>query len=218
MAEGEELTRFFLASVGFGEKVINSACGFSSTDVNSDLHKTHSPGSRLSYSVALNFISLDSDVTTSAGLSDSVIALQLAGANRFSKYFSASLGIGIFELDDENQFSQVVVDDDGFVRVEDSETRGTSFFGEISFSNTVTSRSSFVYAVGVGAARITKASRTISRCDSCDTTEFDFEGGGYALASVGGKFTDNSAFGLTGRQYFSGDLENSLVLWWQSGF
>lgn len=195
-----------------------SACGFSSTEVDANLHKSHSSGSKLAYSVAVDFISIDSDFAASAGLSDSVAALQLAGAYRFSKYFSASLGVGLFKLDDQNQFSQFVVDDEGFVRVEDSDTRGSTFFGEVSFSNTVTSRSSVLYAIGLGAATITKARRTISRCESCDATEFDLDGGGYALASLGGKFNNNSAFGLTARQYFSGDLENSLVLWWQSSF
>ena len=94
-----------------------SACGFSSTEVDANLHKSNSSGSKLAYSVAVDFISIDSDFAASAGLSDSVAALQLAGAYRFSKYFSASLGVGLFKLDDQNQFSQFVVDDEGVVTV-----------------------------------------------------------------------------------------------------
>jgi len=71
------------------------------------------------------------------------------------------------------------------------------------------------YRVGLGYATIVGASRDISNCINCFSSDFDLEGGGYLLAAMGKNVGEKSTVGLMARQYMSGDLDNSLVLWWR---
>lgn len=169
-----------------------------------------------SYSLALDFISFDSGLAATRELSDSAAAFQLAGVYNFSRYFAASAGFGFFNLEDENQFSQLVVDDDGFVKVAESETDGTTLFAEVYLQNAPSTDGGIVYRLGLGAASIVGASREISDCDDCDSVEFDMQGGAYGLASVGMAIGERSTFGLTARAYLDGDMERSVLVWWQS--
>lgn len=171
---------------------------------------------RFSYSVALDFISLDSSVATSRGLNDSAVAVQLAGIYRISRYFEMSAGFSTFNLEDDNQFTGLVVDNDGFVRVAESESRGTTLFSEAYFLKPAASSGDVFYRVGLGAASIANARRRIPDCDNCETFEFDLQGGGYWLTSVGVRFGAKSGIGLTARGYLSGDFDDSVLLWWQA--
>lgn len=173
---------------------------------------------KISYSLALDFISFDSASTAEKGLGASTTAVQFAGNYSFNRVISASVGVGLFTLEDDNRFSQIVVDNDGFIRLEKSDSRGTSLFAELNVKRPSTQSNSVSYGVGVGATSITKAGRKISNCADCNTIEFDLKGGGYWLATLGARLSNSSGVGLTARHFVSGDLESSVLLWWQSRF
>jgi uncharacterized membrane protein (Fun14 family) len=169
-----------------------------------------------SYSVALDFMSFEPGGVTEQGLGDRATAVQLSGVYSASRYLAASIGVGLFSLDDDNQQAELVVDNDGFVRVVESETRGTSVFGELYFQNATSFDRSFSYRFGLGFNSIANARREFDSCDNCEKTSFELNGGGYWLASVGKQLGNGSGLGLTARHYMAGDLENSVLLWWQA--
>lgn len=174
------------------------------------------PSGKWSYSVALDFMSFDRGGVTEQGLGDRATAVQFSGVYSASRYLAASVGVGLFSLEDDNQQSELVVDNDGFVRVIESETRATSLFGELYFHNATSFDRSYSYRLGLGVNSIANARREFDQCNSCEETSFDLEGGGYWLASVGKQLGNGSGFGLTARHYLAGDLENSVLLWWQA--
>lgn len=175
-----------------------------------------SSSSGWSYSVALDFMSFEPGGVGAQGLGRRATALQFAGVYSVARNFAASIGVGLIDLDDDNQQSELVVDNDGFVRVVESETRGTSLFGEFYFRNATSFDRSFSYRFGLGVSSIANAQREFDQCNRCAATSFDIEGGGYWLASVGKKLGNGSGLGLTARHYLAGDLENSVILWWQA--
>ncbi len=171
---------------------------------------------KTSFSLGIDFIRFDSQFASTEELGDSTAAIHLAGAYHFTRHFSAAAGIGIARLDDSNEFSQVVVDEDGFVRVVSSETNMTTLFAEAWFRSVPREGGSFFYGAGIGAAAVTKAEREIDNCPTCESLDLDIDGGSYLLATLGINVGKTSKVGVTGRYYTSGDLQNSVLLWWQS--
>jgi len=206
----------FLVSVCL---LINSVAQSDTRDSLLRLENTSPPAvskSRFSYSIALDFISFDQASIGAQGLGDRATALQLSGVYSVNRFVGASIGVGLINLNDSNERSELVVDNDGFVRVIESETRGTSLFGEIYFRNKTSFDRTVYYRAGIGASNITKARRAFDNCDRCEETDFDIEGGGYWLAAIGKRLSRGSGVGLSARYYMTGDLDSSLTLWWQA--
>lgn len=167
------------------------------------------------YDLSLSYLSLSSSAASEQGLGNSGYALEIAGTYSFKSHFAASVGLAFANIKDDSGFSQRVVDQFNNVDVAESTATAIPLFAELQYKNTLPGDSGVNYRAGVGYTAITNASRDISNCINCFSSDFELEGGAYLSGSVGKNINAKSAVGLTARQYVSGDLENSVLLWWK---
>ncbi len=175
--------------------------------------------SKRSIYLTYNSTSLSKGATEAQGLNDDAGMLELGVSLTAVTGFGVSLGIGFLNFDDNESFSNVVVDDSGFVKIEESEADAIPINAEVFYENPVSNNQRWQYRVGAGYTAITNANREIAQCNNCFSQDLEIDGGKYISASVVWRTLlkpRSSRFGLSYRQYLSGDLENSVMLWWQS--
>jgi len=175
--------------------------------------------SKRSFYLTYNSTSLSTGVTEAQGLDDDAGMLELGVSLTAVTGFGVSMGIGFLNLEDNESFSSVVVDDSGFVKVAESEADAIPINAEFFYENPMSNNQRWQYRVGAGYTAITNANREITQCNNCFAQDLEIDGGRYISASVAWRTflkPKSSRIGLSYRQYLSGDLENSVMLWWQS--
>ena len=163
-----------------------------------------------------SYLSINAEAAESQGLGNSGFSVEIAASRRIKTNFIASLGVGILRLQDEDTFSQRVVNSFGSEEDATSTAGAIPVFGEIAYRRMLSRTSSMHYQLGTGYTAVMAADRGIANCLNCNSEEFSINGGMYLSASTGRNLSGGSSFGITARQYLTGDLENGLMLWWKS--
>lgn len=176
--------------------------------------KEFTPG--WTYSLSLSYLSITGEAAEAQGLGDNGFSLELAGNYQFNRNYGASLGFSFLSLKDDSGFSQVVVDQNNDVAVAESSATALPLFAELYYQNSLPNNADWQYRLGSGYTTVTGASRDIANCVNCFSDEFEIEGGGYLSASLGKSLNTTSSIGFSARQYVSGDIENSVMVWWRS--
>jgi len=175
--------------------------------------------SKWSFYLTYNSTSLSTDTTETQGLNDDAGMLELGVSLTAVTGFGTSLGIGFLNLEDNESFSSVVVDDSGSAKIAESEAYAIPINAELFYENPISNNQRWQYRLGAGYTAITNANRETTQCNNCFSQDLEIDGGKYISAAVAWRTffkPRSSRVGLSYRQYLSGDLENSIMLWWQS--
>lgn len=167
-------------------------------------------------SMSISALSLDSENTSSQGLGETAFGLDIAGNYYFSPKLITTLGFGIANIKDNEDFSQTVTVTSLFGSdTENAKSSVTSFpvFAEISYRSLSPSDPGYGYGVGAGFTQFLGTERSISRCIGCRSEDVTIDGGAYLTASAYFNTGRSSKFGLSARQFVSGDVRTSILLW-----
>lgn len=167
------------------------------------------------YELSLSYLSLDAAAASAQGLGDGAFALEISANYSFTPNLVASAGLAFANIQDDSQFSQRVVDSFNNVETAESTASAIPVFAEFQYRNILPGDSGVEYRAGLGYTGITNDSRDITNCINCRTSDFELEGGAYLMGSFGKEVSSKSAVGFTARQYMTGDLNNSVLLWWR---
>lgn len=171
--------------------------------------------SRWSSSLVGSYLQLSSDAAATQGLGDSGFTIEIAANYKLSPHFTGTLSFGIARYKDRQSFSQDVVD--LFGRVDTAESIATSIplSAEVSYQSALATNGHISYRIGAGYTMLTLSNREIGNCATCSSSELELNGGGFLSGSLGRNLANGGGFGLTARQYASGDIDNALLLWVQ---
>jgi len=169
-------------------------------------------------SLSLTHYKLESGNTTNQGLGDSAYGLDLIGTYYFSSNLAASIGIGVINIEDNNSFSETVESTTPFgsdTETLKSSATGLPLFAEVNYQNTLIANTPLRFRIGGGFKNITNSTRGVINCVECTSDELDIDGGAYA--NLGAFYTSRKQHktGVTLKQYFSGDVKNSVILWFE---
>ncbi len=167
-------------------------------------------------SIEGNMFSIDNSIRASEGLGQSGGGLDLGVVYYFAPKMAAKLGFGFVAFTDDQKFSQQVVSNFGDRDRFSSGVSAANFFGELLYQAPMKDQSNFGYRASLGYSLFAEAERSIDRCVDCRVDALDIEGGPYLSAGLFFKYSRKGKIGLSARQYLSDDINNGLVLWWES--
>lgn len=167
-------------------------------------------------SMGLSVFAMDSENAAEQGLGESAFGLEIAGNYFFKRSVVASLGFGVVNIKDKEKFTQQVTVTDLFGSdVESAKSSVTSFplFAEISYRSLADNDNGLGYRLGAGLTQFVLTERSISKCIGCRSDELSIDGGAYVTAGASFNRSNSSKFGVSIRQYVSGDVKTSVLLW-----
>ena len=167
-------------------------------------------------SMGLSAFSLGSANTDNQGLGESAFGVDIAGNYYFSPKLVTSLGFGVLNIKDNEKFSQDVTVTNLFgSNNERAKSSVTTFplFAELSYRSLAARSSGYGYSVGAGLTHFAGTERSISSCIGCRSDELTIDGGAYLTAGAFYNKSRSSKFGISARQYISGDVKASILLW-----
>ncbi len=170
------------------------------------------------FGLGIAHFSLDQEAASKESIGDTAFSFDLNASYHFAPRFAVSAGLGFLQLDDNAKFTEQVLVTDIFgsdVETATSEAKGIYYYGELLYIATSAS-SPVQFKAGVGFGSIAGADRSIENCSDCTEIDIDLAGGPYATASIYRGFSDNKYnIGLSGNQFFSGDIKNTAALWFE---
>jgi len=170
----------------------------------------------LTGAIGLTYVTFDSDSMEQQGLGDSAFGVDIKGAYQFSPILAAGFGLGVLRFRDKEEFSQDVVVTNIFGSETDTLTSSATaitLFAELNYQ--IPSTSSVRFRLGAGYGGVTGADRDIENCSNCRSEDLDIEGGAYltAKALFNTYNSERLGYGISVRQYLSGDMSNNISFW-----
>ena len=157
------------------------------------------------------------DAAPEEGLGDYAVGLDIFGTYHFSNQLIANVGVGYLRFDDKAEFQQQVTVTDLFgsdVETADSTASAIPVFAEINYQSSQVG-DGVRFRVGAGYSHIAAAEREIPKCTDCREEDLSVDGGAFVSASVRFDASARNAYVLSARQYLSGDLTNSVSIWFE---
>jgi hypothetical protein len=185
----------------------------------SSLSQAATPGNRpgntnnfgnWTWSGHIEHVNIDKDAAWLEGIDDSATAIGFA-AERYtdSNDFTLSLGASFLIYNDNDEFAQYVEDYWGDTDYSESDADAFMLFAEYGPKYRFGANNMGFFTARAGISGILGSERSISSCSNCYSEDIDIKGGAYGLLGVGQTF-GRVDIGLQFKQYFSGDLDNSL--------
>ena len=164
-------------------------------------------------SLEVDYHTLSPEVRAGEGLGNAAGGVDFAASYYVAPLFAVKLGFGFGGVQDDDSYALSLTSNFG-----DTETFGTSvgwstFFTEAFYQSPERS-SGFGYRGGLGYTLIPNTERTIDICGNCPTETISIDGGTFLSAS-GFHESRFGKFGVSFRQYLSGDVQNGTMLWWE---
>lgn len=167
---------------------------------------------RFGLGVGLMRLSLNNSADDATGLDSSASGFELYSSYDLNSFVRFGLNYQQAIIDDQNTFSTIAIDDDGFIEIVDSDT--TARMWSISLLLKSSSRKRGIeYGLGAGYSSL-EIERKIRRCDSCQIESLSLDGGPFMFGNLELTGSQNSTLGISLRHYLSGELENSLLFRW----
>jgi len=163
----------------------------------------------------LSYVTLDEVAATKQKVGDEAYSLDISASFYVTPWYAVTAGFNALNFDDSAGFSQTVVVSDVFgseVETVDSDASGIMVYGEMNY---IAKRSVLPVHLkaGVGFGSIVRSERSIDDCEDCREEDINLSGGAYATASAyRGFYDDRINIGLNARQYFGGDIKNTVSL------
>lgn len=171
---------------------------------------------KLGVTIAVNALSIDSQNTTDQGLGGSAFGLDIAGNYYVNRNFVASLGFGVANIKDNEEFSQQVIATNLFgseIESAKSTVRSFPLFAEVSYHSLTNSANGLGYRLGAGLTHFVGTERSISKCSDCRSEDLSIDGGPYLTAGVIFQRKKSLKLGVSARQYVSGDVKSGILFW-----
>jgi len=166
--------------------------------------------------LAIGYVLLDKQAASRESVGKSAWAIDLSANYYFSSSFGVGLGLGVINLDDKAGFDQqvtVVGPFDSGVETASSEASGITTFGEVQYWLSPGDNDQLQLKASLGYFGIASSSRKIENCSNCREEDFDLGGGAYLGAGVLWTVENGtSAFGISAKQFVSGDIKNVISL------
>jgi len=168
----------------------------------------------LRLSVEVNQHSFKPEVRAAEGLGNLAGGVDFSGVYYFAPRLAVKLGFGFGAIEDDESFSLQLVNNRGDISRGSSTVDWSQFFGEILYQSPGFDKG-FGYRGGLGYNFIPDTERSITICVDCPAEDISLRGGGYLTAGVFYRYSVNGKFGLSARQYMSGDLQNGVMVFWE---
>lgn len=166
-----------------------------------------------SWGVNIDQLNLDKDAAWYNWVDDKALLIGVS-AEHFNSAndFTYTLGVDFVSYDDENGFSQ----NTNYGR-KSSSASGMLIYIEAGNKLRFGNRGENFFNVKVGANSMLGSERSIGNCSNCYSEDINIDGGLYGVVGIGHSF-DVFDVALNFKQYFSGDLDNSLGLKFSTTF
>jgi len=168
-------------------------------------------------SVGLTYGLLDEDEVEDQGLGDSAFGVDIAVNYYFSSRLVGRIGFGVFTLEDNAAFEQLVETTTIFgsdVETAQSDSNAIPLFVELNYQSAINAVPGVRFRAGAGFTGLVRAERSISNCEDCREDDLDIDGGAFVSGTVF-RHRASSKFGLTVQQYLSGDFRNTISFWYE---
>lgn len=164
------------------------------------------------YTFTLDNVSIDpaAAASPSARVDDSALNLGLEGEYFFNDKFSMSLGFSFLSYDDKRPIVQPTVDQDGRRENSKSDASAIPLYTELGYKHFFAGQTNTYITARAGLSALLFSERNIAYCTDCNEEDIDINGGLYGAVGAGVLFGESWGMGLIYKNYFSGDLENSL--------
>lgn len=164
------------------------------------------------YTFSLDNVSIDADAIaeTQAGIDDGALNLGFEAEYFFSNRLSMSLGFSFLSYDDNEAFRQRTEDQYGNRDNSKSDASAIPLYAEFGYKHFFAGQTNTYLTARAGLSTFLSSERSIANCSNCYEEDIDINGGLYGALGAGVLFGETWGMGLIYKNYFSGDLENSI--------
>lgn len=164
------------------------------------------------YTISFETIGIDKEAAAQEFIKDSAWSINIDAEYFFTSTLSSSIGIGFLSYSDRAGFSQTVQSTFEGISTESSSADALPIYAEFGYRNFFGHSNRAYWSARAGVSALAASQRGIDNCSDCREEDIDIDGGAYGLAGIGYRVGNTWSIGLQYKQYFSGDLENSVGL------